>query len=59
MITDHEEYRKEIVRILKEYEDELLYEPCQCGCPEHRQPKNRAALAIIRLLKAMPECYPA
>ena len=43
--------------ILNEREDEMLWEPCDCGCPSKSSPRTRGAVLIIpilRHLKTMP-----
>ena len=46
---------KAIVEVLQNNKDEFLWEPCDCGCPSKSTARSKAAVDIIRLLKALEE----
>jgi len=44
---------RHIIKIIIDNKDEFLWEPCDCGCPSKSTARSKAAVGIIRLLKAL------
>ena len=44
-----------VVNIIKDNKDEFLWEPCDCGCPSKSTARSKAAVELIRLLKALED----
>lgn len=47
---------RELYRLVKENDIELLWEHCDCGCPNDKSPKSKESVDIIRTLKAIDSC---
>ncbi len=44
---------RELFRLVKENDIELLWEHCDCGCPNNKSPKSKESVDIIRIIKAI------
>ena len=42
-----------IIDVIRDNKDEFLWEPCDCGCPSKSTARSKAAVEIIKLLKAL------
>ncbi len=40
-------------KTIRDSQDSLLWEYCDCGCPGKSTPRNKESVEIIRLLKAI------
>lgn len=43
----------ELYNLCREYETELFWTHCDCGCPGKEAPRNKASVKIIRILAAI------
>lgn len=44
-----------LAKMLIEYESEVLWEYCDCGCPNESAPSSRESVKLIGILKAVKE----
>jgi len=42
---------RDIVLKLKANQDNILWEPCDCGCPSGLRPRNKECMELIRMLE--------
>ena len=46
---------RDITQIIRDNKDEFLWEPCECGCPGKSTARSKAAVSIIKILKALDD----